>query len=93
MLSTPAVALLAAQDQVLGDGEHLDQHEVLVHHADPGGHRLLGVGGNVLRTPSIEISPSSGCSSPYSTFISVDLPAPFSPSRQWISPGRMSRSM
>src|SRR3712207_6810625 len=37
--------------------------------------------------------PSSGCSSPYSTFIRVDLPAPFSPSRQWISPGTMSRSM
>src|SRR5579875_3887956 len=26
-------------------------------------------------------------------FISVDLPAPFSPSRQWISPGATSRSM
>ena len=26
-------------------------------------------------------------------FISVDLPAPFSPSRQWISPGSMVRSM
>src|SRR5665213_1272333 len=26
-------------------------------------------------------------------FISVDLPAPFSPSRQWISPGSTSRSM
>ena len=43
--------------------------------------------------PSMVISPSSGCSIPYRTFISVDLPAPFSPSRQWISPGRMSRSM
>src|SRR3982751_2427971 len=26
-------------------------------------------------------------------FISVDLPAPFSPSRQWISPGSIVRSM
>ena len=31
--------------------------------------------------PSSRISPSSGCSSPYSTFIRVVLPAPFSPSR------------
>src|SRR5918994_331904 len=44
-------------------------------------------------TPSMVIMPSSGCSSPYRTFIRVDLPAPFSPSRQWISPGTMSRSM
>ena len=26
-------------------------------------------------------------------FISVDLPAPFSPRRQWISPGSIVRSM
>src|SRR5512133_2475548 len=44
-------------------------------------------------TPSIEIVPASGCNSPYSTFISVVFPAPFSPSRQWISPGVMSRSI
>ena len=31
--------------------------------------------------------------SPISTFISVDLPAPFSPSTPWISPARRSRSM
>src|SRR5829696_5300323 len=44
-------------------------------------------------TPSMVIVPSSGGSSPYRTFIRVDLPAPFSPSRQWISPGTTSRSM
>src|SRR4029453_2172878 len=44
-------------------------------------------------TPSMEIVPWSGCSTPNSTFIRVVLPAPFSPSRQWISPGVMSRSM
>src|SRR6516165_11901858 len=42
---------------------------------------------------SSRISPSSGCMSPYSTFISVVLPAPFSPSRARISPGWMTRSM
>jgi hypothetical protein len=41
--------------------------------------------------PSSRISPSSGLASPYRTFIRVVLPAPFSPSRAWISPGRTSR--
>ncbi len=43
--------------------------------------------------PPIRISPSSGRSSPYSWFIRVLLPAPFSPSSAWISPRRRSRSM
>ena len=34
--------------------------------------------------PSISIVPDVGSYSPYSTFMSVDLPAPFSPSKQWI---------
>src|SRR5699024_394792 len=38
-------------------------------------------------------SPPSGRYSPYRTFIRVDLPAPFSPSREWISPGSTTRSM
>src|SRR5579863_10007555 len=43
--------------------------------------------------PSSRISPSSGCSSPYSTFIRVDLPAPFSPSRACTWPGATERSI
>src|SRR5579863_2445303 len=43
--------------------------------------------------PSSRISPSSGCTRPYSTFISVVLPAPFSPSSARISPGSTVRSM
>src|ERR1022692_3031504 len=39
------------------------------------------------------ISPSSGWTRPYSTFISVVLPAPFSPSSALISPGSTTRSM
>ena len=35
--------------------------------------------------------PLSGCSSPASSFTSVDLPAPFSPSNAWISPCRASK--
>src|SRR5699024_608398 len=37
--------------------------------------------------------PPSGRYSPYRTFIRVDLPAPFSPSSEWISPGSTTRSM
>ena len=39
---------------------------------------------NVVGTPSMTISPSSGVKRPKSTFIKVDLPAPFSPSSEWI---------
>ena len=39
------------------------------------------------------MTPSSARYSPYRTFIRVDLPAPFSPRRQWISPGSTTRSM
>ena len=38
--------------------------------------------------PSSSISPDVGGNVPASTFISVDFPAPFSPSRPTISPGR-----
>src|SRR5713226_4284282 len=40
--------------------------------------------------PSTRIVPASGRCSPYSVPISVVLPAPFSPSRAWISPERSS---
>ena len=43
--------------------------------------------------PSMRILPSSGRYRPNRVFISVDFPAPFSPSRQWISPGSMTRSI
>ena len=40
--------------------------------------------------PSIRISPSSAGWTPERIFISVDLPAPFSPMRAWTSPARRS---
>ena len=33
-----------AEHHVLGDGEDGDEHEVLVHHADAGVHRVAGAG-------------------------------------------------
>ena len=38
----PPAHRLAAERDVLGDGEDRHQHEVLVHHADPGADRVLG---------------------------------------------------
>ena len=44
-MSTPSTAgLLAAEHDVLGDGEDRDQHEVLVDHADAGGDGVAGRG-------------------------------------------------
>src|SRR4051812_24305310 len=42
------------------------------------------------RAPSMSTSPESGCSIPAAIFISVDLPAPFSPSRATTSPAPTS---
>ncbi len=44
-------------------------------------------------SPNRRISPASGIARPYRMFMRVVLPAPFSPSRAWISPARTSRSM
>src|SRR6478735_10802044 len=41
-------------------------------------------------SPSKTIDPSSGAIVPEATYINVDLPAPFSPSRAWTSPERTS---
>ena len=58
---------------VLRDGEHGHEHEVLVHHADAGRDRLAGVG-ETDRLAVERISPASGCRRPKSTFISVVFP-------------------
>ena len=42
-------------------------------------------------TPSMRIRPLVGATTPPSTFISVDLPAPFSPTRPMTSPGSTAR--
>ena len=57
---------------VLGDGEHRDQHEVLVHHADARGHRVAGPartspagrrpGSRPRRAGTARRARSSGCS-------------------------------
>ena len=44
------------------------------------------------RLPSITIAPASGAMAPPSTFNSVDLPAPFSPTSPTTSPPATERS-
>ena len=55
--------------------------------------RLWAMAGEVIRTslPSRNICPESGRRMPSMIFISVDLPAPFSPASAWISPRRSSK--
>ena len=79
---------LLAEEDVVGDRQHRDQHEVLVDHADPARDRV-GRAADRDGLPSSGISPSSGAASPYRMFMSVDFPAPFSPRSAWISPGRL----
>ena len=57
---TEPLARLVAEHDVLGDGEHRDELEVLVHHADAGGD---GVGASCRSAPArprSRISPASG---------------------------------
>ena len=90
--STPALGRLAAEHDVLEDGQVVGQHEVLVHHADAGGDRVrrrgerhrLAVDGDralVRLVHAVEV------------FISVDLPAPFSPTIACTCPRRTVMSM
>ena len=48
---------------------------------------------NVVSRPSSRMVPSSGLCMPYRVFISVDLPAPFSPTMAWMVPLRTTMSM
>ena len=66
--------------------QRLDEAEVLVDHGDAAARprrrdRRSGTG-----SPSRRIWPASGSTSPISTFIRVDLPAPFSPRIPWTCP-------
>jgi hypothetical protein len=63
---------------------------VLVDHADAGGDRVARRA-EVDGRPSTRTTPS-GRYRPARTFMSVLLPAPFSPRSAWISPARRSKS-
>jgi hypothetical protein len=69
---------LAAEEDVGGDVEVVEQVELLVDERDAG---CDGVGD----------APALGAMTPPRTFISVDLPAPFSPMSPRTSPGATER--
>ena len=74
------------QEDVLGHREVRREGELLLHDRDAGAQ---GVGGRGEATglPSTSICPASGRMTPLRILPSVDLPAPFSPTRPWTFPG------
>ena len=88
----PAATELVAEEDVLGDARSGDQVELLVDRRDAVRRSRRAAWPARPARPSQTISPSSGWWAPASTLISVDLPAPFWPSRQCTSPARTSRS-
>ncbi len=77
-----------AHEQVLRDREVRDDVRLLVDDADAGRVRV-GRRAEVLRRPVNLQAPASGRCTPSMMRISVDLPAPFSPTSASTSPARM----
>ena len=82
-----AAAREPAQPDVLHDRARRDRVELLLDHRDACAHRLRRRG-EPHRLAARTISPASGWTRPARTFMSVDLPAPFSPHRAWTVPAR-----
>ncbi len=81
-----ARAGLAADEDVFGDRHIRRERELLVDRDNAEPLRVVRRGEH-RRPLSSEIEPASGCWAPDRIFSSVDLPAPFSPSSAWTSPG------
>ena len=82
---------LAAEVHVLDDVEVVAEREILVDDLDPEPGGVLRAGDRD-RLPSKRISPESALWMPAIDLISVDLPAPLSPTSAITSPRRTSRS-
>ena len=74
-----------AQEHVLRHGEWLGQLDLLMNDADAGPAGLDGAG-ECLRLPLEEDLPGVGLVNAGQHLVSVDLPAPFSPTRPWMVP-------
>ena len=81
-----AAAQLAPEVEVLRHGQVGGEQDFLVDEGDAALLRLRRTAQSDERTPSIRIPPAVGWRWPAKTFISVDLPAPFSPITAWTSP-------
>ena len=75
-----------ADDDIVGDRQVGNQRQLLEDADNAGGHGRCRVGRRRPRAPSSIIRPSSGATTPAMILISVDLPAPFSPSTAWTRP-------
>ena len=75
---------------VLGDREVRKEGRLLVNRGDSQVARAGPDRDRSTERPWTSIRPSSGRWAPVITLISVDLPAPFSPTRAWTSPARRS---
>ena len=86
------VEFLLAEEQVLRDRHGRHQAVLLEHHGDAEMARLERRAAAETSRPSISILPEVSGTTPAITLVSVDLPAPFSPTSAWISPRRRSKS-
>jgi hypothetical protein len=84
-------AIFAPEKNVLRDGHVRREQRLLVHHRDADGG---GFGGRAQETslPFHSMRPASRSTMPATIFMSVDLPAPFSPSSRWTSPAATESS-
>ncbi len=91
----PRAHVLFAQlrdPQVLLEGEIRDQGRILEYGGDPGGHRLCRSAQERRFAVDGNRDPESAGKTPERIFTKVLLPAPFAPSRAWISPDLTVRS-
>ena len=79
---------LAAEQEIAGDVDRVAEREVLVDHLDPLGAAHRRARRRRPRCPSITMRPESGTTAPDRTLLSVDLPAPLSPTSPSTSPAR-----
>ena len=82
---------LAAEKQILRHRKIRQQIDLLIDGGNACIERGLGRAWGE-SAPSSRTTPASRASTPVTTLISVDLPAPFSPSSAWISPARRVKS-
>ena len=75
-----------AEGDVLPHGQRLDEAEVLMDHGDAEARRLDRIDDLDGLAVQSDLRRNRAGSSPISIFISVDLPAPFSPRMPWIRP-------
>ena len=88
--TAPAVTALERQRDVLGDREIGKERRLLIDRRDAEGTRRVRIDDARTSRPPTASVPASARSAPVMILISVDLPAPFSPTSACTSPARSS---